>query len=62
MLDAGHEGLHRLPAALKLIDIRDELQNLGRDGDVLDGVHGAIYPFLPIFTQLLCQREADIHL
>src|SRR5467141_714960 len=33
------EGLHRLPAALKLIDIRDELQNLGRDGDVLNGVH-----------------------
>jgi hypothetical protein len=59
------EGLHCLPAALKLIDIRDELQDFGGNGYVLDLVHGAnihFNPFSPIFTRfLLVGKQISIH-
>src|ERR1700756_2177496 len=40
---------HHLPAPLEFIDFADELQDLGRDGDISDLVSADIhlYPFLP---------------
>jgi hypothetical protein len=42
---------HHLPAPLEFIDFADELQDLGRDGDISDPVSADIhlYPFLPIW-------------
>jgi hypothetical protein len=44
------EGLHRLPAALRLVDFRDELQN---SGVIMMFLISCMigYPFLPIFTR-----------
>src|SRR5579862_7905557 len=52
--------LNHLPAAFKLIDFSDELQNLWGNGDVLDVMHRR-YPFIPIYTQFTATKQADIH-
>ena len=68
------DGLHRLPAALKLIDIRDELQDFGGNSDVPYFMHDRIsilthfhpipvtwastYPFVPVSTHSFIKKEA----
>jgi hypothetical protein len=44
------KGLNDFPAALELIDIGDELQDLRRNNDVIDSVHNPntqFHPMLP---------------
>ena len=55
------EGLHSLPAALKLIDIRDELEDFGGNRDVLNLMHGRI-SILTHFHPIPESGQANIHL
>jgi len=54
------ESLHRLPAALKPIDIRDELQDFGGNSDVLNLMHDRI-SILTHFHPILAGGQANIH-